>query len=174
MLSQMWDIFIAFTRASNLGFGGGPAVIPLIQVEAVNNYHWMTNEQFADALAITNALPAPIAPKLGAYIGYQLIGWPGVIAALVGTILPTFLAVILLTNILMKYTNSPALKGALKGVRPVVVVLVAQTAFEMGLSSFPNPITWGIAAVAAASLLWLKIHPAILIVCSMAFGLIVF
>ncbi|MGI6450606.1 MAG: chromate transporter [Desulfitobacteriia bacterium] len=174
MLSQLWDLFIAFTRASNLGFGGGPAVIPLIQVEAVNNYHWMTNEQFADALAVVNALPAPIAPKLGGYIGYLVAGWPGVIAALIGTIGPTFLAVILLTNILMKYTNSPGLKGALKGVRPVVVVLVAQTAFEMGLSSFPNLITWGIAAVTAASLLWFKIHPAILIVASMAFGFFVF
>ncbi|HHV63759.1 MAG TPA: chromate transporter [Peptococcaceae bacterium] len=174
MLSQLWDLFIAFTRASNLGFGGGPAVIPLIQVEAVDKYHWITNEQFADALAVCNALPAPIAPKLGAYIGYLVAGWPGVLAALLGTIGPTFVAVIVLTNVLMKYSNSPGLKGALKGVRPVVVVLVAQTAVEMGFTSFPNLITWGIGAVTAVSLLWLKIHPAILIVLSMVFGLIVF
>ncbi len=174
MLSQLWNIFIAFTRASNLGFGGGPAVIPLIQAEAVNRYSWMTNEQFTDALAVANALPGPVATKLAAYIGYQAQGWLGVLTALLGTIGPTVLAVVLLTNLLMKYTNSPGLKGALKGVRPVVVVLVAQTAFEMGLKSFPNLTTWAIAAVSTACLFWLKIHPAILIVASMVFGLFVF
>jgi chromate transporter len=174
VLGEFWDLFIAFIRASNLGFGGGPAVIPLIQTEAVNNYHWITNEQFVDALAVTNALPGPIATKLAGYIGYQVLGWPGVLAALLGTIGPTTLAIVLLTNILMKYTDSPGLKGALKGVRPVVVVLVAQTAFEMGLESFPNIITWAIAAVTAASLFWFKIHPAILIVLSLIFGLLVF
>lgn len=174
MLNQLWDVFIAFTRASNLGFGGGPAVIPLIQAEVVGHYAWMTNEQFADALAIANALPGPIATKLAGYVGYQVLGWLGVLVALLGTIGPTILAVLFLTNFLMKYTDSPGLKGALKGVRPVVVVLVAQTAFEMGLESFPNITTWLIAAVTTASLFWFKIHPAILIVASMIFGLLVF
>lgn len=174
MLQNLWDIFVAFIRASNLGFGGGPAVIPLIQTEAVSNYHWMTNEQFADALAVANTLPGPIATKLAGYIGYQVSGWLGVLVGLLGAIGPTILAVVFLTNILMRYTNSPELKGALKGVRPVVVVLVAQTAFEMGLTSFPNPITWVIAAVTTVSLFWLKIHPAILIVISMLFGLLIF
>lgn len=174
MLSQLWDIFIAFFRASNLGFGGGPAIIPLIQAEAVTHYGWMSNAQFADTLAVANALPGPIATKLAGYIGYQVCGWAGVVTGVLATIGPTVLAVILLANILMRYTNSPALKAALKGVRPVVVVLVAQTAFEMGLSSFPNAITWAIGAVTAVAMFKFKIHPAILIVLSMAFGFVVF
>ena len=173
-LSNLWDLLIAFTRASNLGFGGGPAVIPLIKIEVVERYHWLTNAQFTDALAVGNALPGPIATKLAGYVGYQVAGWLGVLAALSGTILPTVLAVILLTSFLMKYSNSPILKGMLKGVRPVVVVLIAQTAFDMGIGSFPNLTTWGIAVVTLVLLYWLKLHPALIIVLSMAFGLLVF
>lgn len=171
---KLWDLLIAFTRASNLGFGGGPAVIPLIKIEVVERYHWLTNAQFTDALAVGNALPGPIATKLAGYVGYQVAGWLGVLAALSGTILPTVLAVILLTGFLIKYSNSPTLKGMLKGVRPVVVVLIAQTAFDMGIGSFSNLTTWGIAAVTLVLLYWLKLHPALIIVLSMAFGLLVF
>ncbi|MDR3599705.1 MAG: chromate transporter [Desulfosporosinus sp.] len=165
---------MAFTRASNLGFGGGPAVIPLIKIEVVERYHWLTNAQFADALAVGNALPGPIATKLAGYVGYQVSGWLGVLVALIGTILPTVLAVVLLMGFLRKYTNSPILKGMLKGVRPVVIVLIAQTAFEMGSGSFPNLMTWGVALATVVSLNWLKLHPALIIAISMVFGLLVF
>ncbi len=172
--TQLWDLLIAFTRASNLGFGGGPAVIPLIKIEVVERYDWLTNAQFTDALAVGNALPGPIATKLAGYVGYQVAGWLGALVAIIGTIIPTVLAVILLTGVLMKYSNSPILKGMLKGVRPVVVVLIAQTAFDMGIGSFPNLTTWGIALVAVVSFYWLKLHPALMIVFAMAFGLLVF
>jgi chromate transporter len=174
MLVQLWDLLIAFARASNFGFGGGPAVIPLIKIEAVERYHWMTDAQFTDALAVGNVLPGPIATKLAGYIGYQTAGWLGSLSALIGTILPTVIAVIFLTAFLIKYSESPVLKGMLKGVRPVVVILIAQTAFDMGKDSFPNLTTWCIALVTLVALNWFKLHPALLIVISMAFGLLVF
>lgn len=92
----------------------------------------------------------------------------------IGAILPTVLAVILLAGFLMKHSDSPVLKGMLKGVRPVVVVLIAKTAFDMGAGSFPNLTTWGIALATVVSIYWLKLHPALIIVLSMAFGLLAF
>lgn len=174
IITQLWDLLVAFARASNLGFGGGTAVIPLIKVEVVERYHWLTNAEFADALAVANALPGPITTKLAGYVGYQQAGWLGVLVANIGAILPTALAVILLAGFLMKHSDSPVLKGMLKGVRPVVAVLIAQTAFDMGVGSFPNLTTWGIALATVVSLRWLKLHPALIIIVSMAFGLLVF
>lgn len=174
MLGELWDIFIAFTRASNLGFGGGPAVIPLIQIEAVDHYQWMTNSQFADALAVVNALPGPIATKLSGYIGYQVAGWLGVLVGILGTIGPTVLAVILLTGVLMKYADSPRLKGMLKAVRPVVVVLVAQTAVDMSSTSLTSIATGLIALATIVLLMKVKLHPALVIVLSMGVGLLIF
>jgi len=117
---DLWNLFVAFFRASNLGFGGGPAIIPLIQAEAVDHYKWMTNAEFTDALAVANALPGPIATKIATYIGYQVASWPGVLVALAATVVPTVIILVFLGNLLMKYANSEALKSMLKGVRPIV------------------------------------------------------
>lgn len=170
MLKKLWDVFIAFTRASNLGFGGGPAVVPLIKAEAVDRYQWMDNQEFADSLAIGNALPGPIATKMAAYIGYKVAGWLGAFVAVIGTVAPTIIVVIFLGSLIVKYSNSPALQAMLQAVRPVVVVLVAETAYDMGKKSFPTSSTWGIAVVTVALLFLVNIHPAFIIVTSMLFG----
>lgn len=173
-MHQLWDLFIGFTRASNLGFGGGPAVIPLIQAETVDRYHWMSIQEFTDALAVSNALPGPIATKMAGYIGYKVAGWSGVFVSLLGAILPTLLAVVLLSGLLMKYSNSSHLHGMLKAVRPVVVVLVAETVLLMGQNSFPNISTWVIAALSIVALYLFNLHPAIMIIVAMVFGYFVF
>ncbi len=174
MLTKLWDLFIAFTRASNLGFGGGPALIPLVKAEAVDRYQWMDNQEFADSLAICNALPGPIATKMAAYIGYKIAGWLGAFVAIMGTVAPTVIAVVLLGSLIMKYSDSPELKAMLQAVRPVVVVLVAQTAYDMGKISFPAGSSWGIAVVTVALLYLANIHPAYIIVTSMLFGWVVY
>ncbi|NLI90844.1 MAG: chromate transporter [Peptococcaceae bacterium] len=179
MLTDLWNLFLAFFRASNLGFGGGPAIIPLIQAEAVTNYKWMTNAQFSDTIAVANALPGPIATKLASYIGYQVASWPGVIVALIATILPTVLILIFLGSLLTKYANSKGLKAALKGVRPIVTALLVSVAYDMAVSAFQikvpmDYLTFAIGAGAAAALYFFKMHPALLIVISMIVGYFIF
>lgn len=176
---DLWNLFVAFFRASNLGFGGGPAIIPLIQAEAVDHYQWMTNAEFTDALAVANALPGPIATKIATYIGYQVASWPGIFVALVATIVPTLIILVLLGNILMKYANSQALKSMLKGVRPIVTALLALVAYQMGVIAFEihaplDFFTVVIAAGAAGAIYFFKVHPALLIVASMFVGFIIF
>ncbi len=174
MLEHLWNLFVGFFRASNFGFGGGPATVPLMQVEVVNKFHWLTNAQFADAVAAANALPGPVGTKIPGFVGYQIAGWPGAIVGILASIGPTVLAVVILGSVLMRFANSPGLKAALKGVRPVIVVLIAQTSLQMGMTSFPNLMTWGIALATIALLYYSKVHPALMIVTSMMFGLVVF
>lgn len=174
MFTQLVNLFIGFFRASNFGFGGGPATIPLMQVEVVNNFHWLSNAQFADAVAAANMLPGPVGTKIPAYVGYTIAGWPGAVVGILASIGPTVLAVIILGSLLMKFANSPKLKAMLKGVRPVIVVLIAQTSLQMGLISFPNGIAIGIALGTIALLYYTKVHPALIIVASMVLGLVVF
>lgn len=172
MSKNVWDVFIAFTRAANLAFGGGPATIPLIQNEVVTRYHWMTDEEFADALAVSNSLPGPIATKLASFVGYRVAGWLGVLAGLTGTILPTLLITIFLGDLLIRYSNTPVLKAALTAVRPVVVILIAQSAYDLGKKAFPknSRITWMIAVGALALMFLTQIHPGFLILTAMIIG----
>ena len=110
---------------------------------------------------------------MAAYIGYKIAGWPGAFVAIIGAVAPTVIIVVLLGNLIMKYSNSPELKAMLMAVRPVVVVLVAETAYDMGKKSFPTGSSWGIAVVTVALLYLANIHPAFIIVVSMLFGWVV-
>lgn len=175
-MKKLWDLFIAFFRASNFSFGGGPAMLPLIQKEAVDKYHWLTQEEFTDAIAISNSLPAPIATKLAGMIGYRVKGWQGALSAILGAVIPTVLVIIFLGSILTNYAASPALQAMLKGVRPVVVILLLQSALQMGKSAFTtDKVTWIIGSAALAIMfLWPSINPAFLVIGAMVLGNFIF
>src|SRR5690349_4980044 len=83
-IKLLWEIFILFTRVALFSWGGGPASLALMQREVVTA-GWTTNEEFADAVAVGNALPGPIAPQVSAYVGYKLSGIWGAVSAAMGT-----------------------------------------------------------------------------------------
>lgn len=146
-------------------------MIPLVQAEVVKKYNWLTNEEFADVLAIANSLPAPIATKLAAMIGHRIKGWAGVLVAELGAFLPTTLIIVFLGGLIMNYAEAPALQAMLKGVRPVVAVLLAQTAIQMGQKALSDKITWALGTIALLILFFLpSLHPAFLVATSMGVG----
>ena len=98
-----WQLFWAFFRVGIFGFGGGPAMIPLVRAEVVTRHHWLTDEEFADVLAIGNTLPGPIATKMPGYIGYRVGGVSGCIAAVIAIILPMIVAMIVMLGIFSRY-----------------------------------------------------------------------
>jgi len=127
---QLWQIFILFTRVALFSWGGGPASLALMQRETVAA-GWVTSAEFADAVAVGNALPGPIAPQVSAYVGYKLAGVPGAIAAATGTVLPTTLLMLAMVALFFGIKDSPAIQSMLTAVRPVVVGLLLWTAYDM-------------------------------------------
>jgi chromate transporter len=136
MLTQVGHLFLAFFRATILGFGGGPSIIPLYQNEVVHNFHWMSTEEFGKALAMANALPGPIATKLGAYIGYKVAGWLGAAAALAAVVLPTALVMVGLVSVMNRLSGNSVVKGMVKGVQPVIFVMMAMLAYDFAKYAF--------------------------------------
>ena len=168
-----WELFWGFFVANVLGYGGGPASIPLMQEEIVNHYEWMTNEQFADVLAVANALPGPIATKIAAIVGFQVAGWIGVVITSIATIAPSAVALILLLRILNKYRHSPVVKGMTLLVQPVIAIMMVMLTWEMGEVSVATIGMWqslGIAAVAFWAMTKGRIHPALVIVAAFVYG----
>ncbi len=173
MSSSLWDIFVAFFRANILGYGGGPAAIPLVEAEVVNNYQWMTGEEFANALAAGNTLPGPIATKMASYVGYQVGGWPGALVALLGAVGPTVFAMIGLAALLTKFKDNPMVSGMIKGVRPVVWVLFVTLALDY--LKFVGSVPTAVIAVGAFVLVYiLHVHPAIAVAAGLAIGAVAF
>ena len=176
MIQTWWELFWGFFVANILGYGGGPASIPLMQEEIVNHYHWMTTEQFGDVLAIGNALPGPIATKIAAFVGYHVAGWLGALIASFATIVPSAAALILLLRLLNKHRTSPRVKGMTLLVQPVLAVLMILLTWEFGQVSSGSIGIWQTLIIAGISL-WVmtktKLHPAILILIAFAYGALV-
>ncbi len=173
-MRMYFDIFMAFLRCGIFGYGGGQATVPLIQEEVVETFKWLSIEEFADALALGNSLPGPITTKLAALVGYKVGGWLGAVLGIIALVVPSALVMVLLINLYLKYKDSTRLQGMMKGVRPVVVILIANVVLNMGRKSFPNFQTWIIAGVAAVALLVFDLHPIILIVAALIYGGIFF
>ncbi len=167
LFNRLLELFVGFFRATIVGYGGGPATIPLMEAEAVDNYSWLTKEEFANALAIGNTLPGPIATKIAGFVGYQVAGWPGALTALTATVAPTVLVMIGLYALLSRFSDSPVVKGMISGVRPVVWVLFVTLAIDY-ISFVRTPPTIIIAGLTFAAIYLFKLHPVIAVV----FGLV--
>ncbi|MCS7463248.1 chromate transporter [Paenibacillus doosanensis] len=135
MWMTLWNLFIAFGRATMLGYGGGPSIIPLYQNEVVR-MGWMSPEEFGNALAFGNALPGPIATKLAAYIGFKIAGWAGACVALAAVVMPTALLMIALVGVMVKLQNNAVIRGMIKGVQPVIFVMMAMLAYDFAKYAF--------------------------------------
>lgn len=166
MLKNQREIFIAFFRSGILGFGGGPSTIPLVHKEVVETFKLMTDEEFSDVLAIGNTLPGPIITKMAGYIGYRAGGVLGMVNAMVATVLPSSVLMILLLTVLRQYKDLAFIKGMTNGVVPVVAVMMLVLAldfFKKGQKSLGWLRNVIILALAALTILVLGIHPGIVI-----------
>ncbi|WP_343783785.1 chromate transporter [Alkalibacillus silvisoli] len=160
------DIFISFFRTGMLGYGGGPATIPLVHKEVVETYGWMDDEEFSDILAIANTLPGPIMTKMAGYIGYQVGGKTGLVTALAASVLPTVVIMIALISVLINYREAPIVQGMTSAIAPVVGVMLFMLTFNF-LRHSKKDLGWKVAiALSVVSLIafeLLGLHPAILI-----------
>lgn len=181
----LWDIFVLFTRVALFSWGGGPASLALMQRECVGA-GWTTSAEFADAVALGNALPGPIAPQVSAYVGYKLAGVWGAIVAAGGTVLPTTILMLVMVVAFFGVKDLPALKAMITAVRPVVIGLLLWTAYDMAFSVFnAKKIGWGdglmqgwdkaiIAIVAFGLLTFTEINPVFIILGAAVLGFIVY
>lgn len=129
-MKQQWDLFIGFFRAGMLGYGGGPSSIPLIHKEVVDNYKWMSEDEFGDTFALANTLPGPIATKLAGYIGYRIGGVLGLLNAVLATVLPTIILMIVLLATLTSFKDRAWVAGMTQAVMPVIGVMLAVLTYD--------------------------------------------
>ena len=176
---RVLELLTAFTKIGLFGFGGGPAFVPLLRREVVEERNWLSSEQFLDAFAFGNALPGPITTKLAGYVGHRVAGWPGAAAALFGLTLPTIVAMIVLAALYVRHQDHPLVSSFLTGVRPVVIALLVVVVWQFAPSAFggkhgwrTNWSLWLLAAIAFVLAVSIAMHPALLIVAGGLVGLI--
>ncbi|CAK0774730.1 chromate transporter [Gammaproteobacteria bacterium] len=124
-------LLITFSGMSLMLFGSGYVFIPLMQESVVNNMHWVTQQEFVDAIAMGQITPGPILIS-AAFVGYKVAGWIGALAATVGIFAPAALLMVSGSLVLERIKHSPVVNAALKGIRPAVVGLICAAAFAFG------------------------------------------
>jgi chromate transporter len=170
-----WEIFLAFFIPGILGYGGGPASIPLIENEVVDRYGWMTVNEFSEVLALGNALPGPIATKMAGYIGYEQGGVLGGFIGIFATVAPSLILMIVLLGFLYKFKDSPKVKRMTSFIRPTIAVLLGVMALNFFFTSYSDTGIWQTLFLIIISFLLLekwKVHPAFVIIGAMGYGAI--
>lgn len=182
-MSAYSSLSASFLKIGLLGFGGGYAMLPLIQHEIVQQRNWMADAAFADMVALSQLTPGPIAINAATYLGYtvavgdspdaaRLAGFAGAALATACVCLPPFLLVLAASFGFQKLRQQPRLRRVMSDLRPVLVGMVAATAFLLLLE--PTTITnWTASFIFAAVLvlsLRTKCHPAVLLAAAGAAG----
>ena len=167
------ELVFAMGRTGILGYGGGPSVIPLIRYEAVTRYGWLEDDEFGEILALANALPGPIAPKMAAYLGYKLKGSLGGFVAVLAHVLPTSVAMIGLLGTLYALSHSRVVAGMIAAVRPVIFVMLALMAYEFAAKAWQGlgkGVAIGCFLITFLLLHVLDIHPGIVVAIFLVYG----
>ena len=124
-----WQLICVYLKIGVFGFGGGYAMLSLIQFEIVERYHWLTLQQFTDVVAISQMTPGPIGINSATYIGYTVTGniWGAVIAT-VAVCLTSFLLVLFISYFFVKFKNNKYVNAAMSGLLPMSVALIGAAA----------------------------------------------
>ena len=176
-LQLLW----VFIKIGVLGFGGGYAMLSLIQHEVVENYGWMTTTEFADMVAISQMTPGPISINMATYVGYTAGGFPGSLLASFALCLPSIVMVYFIIRLFMNIKSGSLMTNLLKGLKPAIAGLIfaaglsmmnAQNFVQIGKGE--NNISIVICVLAFVASYFFKANPILLIVLSGVVGFFVY
>ena len=123
-MKQIWSLFISFFKIGAFTFGGGYAMIPLIQREVIENRKWIGEDEFLDLLTVAQSAPGPLSLNTSVFVGYKMKGYAGATAAILGSVLPSFIIILLIAMFFADVRENPVVDAAFKGMRPAVVALI--------------------------------------------------
>ena len=147
-MRELIEILKSFLKIGAFTFGGGYAMIPIIQYEVVNRRKWLDEKEFVELLTIAQAAPGPISLNTAVFVGYKCKGYKGALAAIMGVVIPSFVIILLVAIFFHTMRDNRWVDAAFRGMRPAVVALIV--APIVGLT---KGLHWVLIAVAAATAL---------------------
>ena len=171
-MSNLIKIFLSFFKIGAFSFGGGYAMLPLIQREIVNSHKWITFKEFIDIIGISQMTPGPIAINSATFVGYKVNGILGSISATLGVVSFSFILVSIANHYIVKFKESYIMKAALAGMRPALIGLIISVFLSLGKESYKDIKSVVIGIIILGLLLTNKLHPILIIVISGVLGIV--
>lgn len=171
---QLLQLLFSFFKVGLFGFGGGYAILPLIQREIVSLHNWLTMDQFIDIVAISQVTPGPVAINAATFVGYKVAGLVGSLIATTGVVLPPVIAILILTRLFLKYRDLALVKAMFNGIRPVVVSLILAATVMIVPSSITDVAGVLIAVVTFLLIKRFKLDPILSIALAAMVGILIY
>ncbi len=159
LLKLCWILIVV----NALTVGGGFVMLPMLKAEFVEKYHWLTKQEFLDAIAIGQLTPGPLT-VMNAVIGYKVGGFVGSILAMISSYLPCIIIVTIVAKYYYDYKQMTIVKSSFRGIKPAVIGLLAAVALSLGKTALVDPLTFGIALISFAVIAFTKTDPSFVIV----------
>ena len=150
-------IYLEFFKIGAVTFGGGQAMLPILKHELVTNLHWIDMKNFLYFVSVSQVTPGPIAVNMATFIGYSMRGFGGSLVATTGVASPSFIVILLIAAVFKKFADSRIYKAFIKGVKPVIVVLLIGAIYLIIKGAFVGAIPFVLAAAAFA--VFIKFKP---------------
>lgn len=174
------ELFWTFILIGFVSFGGGYAMVPVIEAEVVK-HGWLTTQEFTDAIAVASMSPGPMATNSAIFVGYKTAGIPGAIFSTLGTILPSVFIILMIAIFFYRMNEHPLVKSAFYGLRPIITGLIIYAAISFAISNnVIGALNWhtiSLMLIFISSLIALirfKMHPILVIFISGFIGVIVY
>ena len=170
---RLWQLFSTFFRIGAFTFGGGYAMIPLIQREAVEKHRWVTDDDVLEIIAIAESTPGPIAINSATFVGYRVAGVLGSACATLGVVLPSFIIIFLISGLLREFQDIRPVQYAFYGIRAGVLALVLKSLWTMYRKCKKSTVAYVAMAAAFVAAAILDLHMLLIIVACAILGLVV-
>ena len=166
---SLWQLFWVFAKIGAFTIGGGYAMIPIIQAE-MSRRGWIGDDDLPDIVALSQSAPGVMAVNISIFAGHKLRGFKGSVAATLGSILPSFLIILGIAMFFSAFKDNPYVERAFKGIRPVVISLIAIPMVNMARKSCKNVWAWLVAAASLVLVAFLNVSPIYIILCVLVLG----
>ena len=171
--SRALTLFLTFFKIGAFTFGGGYAMLPLIQREIVEKRKWITNDDILEVVAIAESTPGPIAVNSATFVGYRTGGFSGALLATLGVVLPSFAVILAISFVLREFESLKAVQYAFSGIRAGVLALVLKALWSMYKQSPKTAVSYALMAIAFVLVAFLGADVLPVIIGCAAVGLIV-
>lgn len=164
------DLFLTFARVGGLTFGGGYAMLPILQREVVEKRKWVSEADVMDYYAISQCLPGIIAVNTSLFIGNKIKGVKGSVAAVLGVVFPSLVIIMILAAFLSNFTDVPMVKHAFAGIHVCVFVLIVNAIWKLRKGAITDYVTLGLFMAVFALSAFTNVSPILLVVASAFIG----
>lgn len=155
----IFRIIVSFLKIGAFSFGGGYAMLPVIQEEVVNLNQWISESEFIDIVAISQMSPGPISINVATFVGYTQFGILGAVIATTSVVIVSFFLVTSLAKFITKHKDIPIIEGIFKGIRPSVIGLIGAACVSLFNTSIIDLKSLAIAVIVLIALYKFKLHP---------------